>query len=530
MSNVDPQIIDTAIVGEPTDLYVETDEALQSDVTVQFRAQFTDDKGAAGLKEWQEQLTAASTTPHEPLTGKPAFLIKWRANYPGNQKDLTFSPVLRFIVQGRGAGGNQVIGPSQHLIVLRPAIAITTNPGLTRIMLHEFAKLSGVAPSQTVVFDPGPLQQFLDGLSFEQKKLLVNYDPGSSGNRLVIFVSIYPATDARRMGADLTQESTPAIANAQFSVFHCQGPGKVVALVCHTAHFLVNMRNGDTQKLINGPQDGRPASDWQSKTVTKPVRFMIASVLPQQFTHGVIYSRIFTATGKDVMKGNTMHGMINTVGCWMLFQNFNWPRAKFNDFDAVYRLTYRPMAQAGSVNWNQVRSRLAALGYDANQRDLALGLSSSLEKFLNFDRNYAFLWFFHDLVGIKYFSSGFEGWAYFNDRTSAEGEVRFANDFHTSGLQFEKTFPLARASDPPFNIKPDEAGFQAFDPVIRRKTDPHFSTDDSLLTTNILGFQTATRFTPQNRGVFADVSVAELAACSWADLYIFREPSTPPLP
>jgi len=47
--------------------------------------------------------------------------------------------------------------------------------------------------------------------------------------------------------------------------------------------------------------------------------------------------------------------------------------------------------------------------YDFNNHPAVppAGQSSSVEKFIAFDKNFAHLWFYHEIVGIKYFSTTF---------------------------------------------------------------------------------------------------------------------------
>jgi hypothetical protein len=517
--------VDIAIIGENSDLIVETDQAIQPDVKVIFEA-VAIDEGSEVSYSWTEP---ARLLPQPPQTGSTKFrhLIKWFAKLPDNPPSkpppgfLEKGPVVKFTVRGKGTGGESVAGTSPDHLRLRPAIEITGNVHLVRIMQHEFSILAGT-------FDRSPLQEFLNTLTIQQKKLLLDYDVGSDGNRLVIFVTMYPPTNARLMAADFTSDTNPAIPNACFSVFHCQGPGKAVALVCHTENFLVNLRNNHTTELITGPQAGMPAAQWQRRDSKSPVKFKIAAMPPDEhFMRGQVLHRIFTANGKDVMKGNTVHGMINTNGCWMLFRNFNWPRSKFRALDTLYRTTFRTMRTA--PDWTALQRKLAAadIGYD--QATATATHSTSVEKFLNYDRNYAYLWFCHDLVGIKYFSSAFDGWGYFTSG-KAEGDVNFHNDYKTHGHTFEKTFPYSERGKPPPTNLSDEGNNAYYDPDVRKKIDRSFKVTNSLWRPNALGFHTATEFVPtvgHGGDRFGNPDAAQLQKSAWADLYIYRTDKTP---
>jgi hypothetical protein len=516
------------MIGEVSDLIVETDQAIQPDVTITFEATAMD-QGHEVIHSWTES-ARASPQPPQPGSTRLRHLIKWLAKLPdsgGNPPRkpppgfLELGPILRFTVNGKGTGGGTVVGTSPDYLDLRPAIEITGNPDLRRIMLHEFALVAGT-------FDRSPLQDFLDTLTIQQKKLLLDYDVGPSGHRLVVFVTMYPPTNARLMGADFTHDTNPAIPNACFSVFHCQGRGKAVTLVCHTENFLVNLRNGPTRELIAGPQAGMPAAQWQSRTAKKPPKFKIAAMPPDEhFMRGQVLHRVFTANGKDVMKGNTVHGMINTDGCWMLFRNFNWPRSKFRALDALYRTTFRTMRSA--PDWTNLKRRLAAsdIGYDVATATATH--STSVEKFLNYDRNYAYLWFCHDLVGIKYFSKAFDGWGYFPSG-KAEGDVTFHNDYKPHGHSFEKTFPYSEQGKRPTTSGADEGDNAYHDPEVRKRTDRSFRVTNALLRPNVLGFQPATEFVPTvgpGGDRFANPTAAQLEKSAWADLFIYQTKDTP---
>lgn len=500
----DDKVIETVtVLGSEEFLYVESDEPLRPAVVVEFTAVFERADGFRKAFFWEENLIAEPTKPRDPASTKKASRIKWKVNLNGNGEAEKLPNRFSFDVRGQGESGANIFARSNEVADI-DTIKITKDPKLTRIMLHEFAKKEG----DKFVFDPAPVEAFVESLTPQQKKMLLNYDVSAAGgNRLVVLITLY-AKKPLRMGADFCQEHTTFVTpNATFTVFHCRGPRKGATLVCHTEHFLVNLLNGDTRSLIHATIDKRGANEWTDKETTKPVLFKIASMLPQKMCDGVMWSRIFKPNGTDVMKGNTMHGMINTVGCWMLFRNYNWPRSKFSKFEGFY---CRQLRQ--SNDHKLVSKLLADEGYDF-AGDESKGLSSSFLKFVVFDRNYAYLWFFHEIVGIKYIS----------DKISYL-KSRGVNDRKPHGLEFENTFPVSEADQTPaFNL-PDEKTFAFHDPVERQKKDPKFKPDDSLWRENVLGFKAATGFIPETNGVFGALTKSQLDACSWADLYIYREP------
>jgi hypothetical protein len=275
------------------------------------------------------------------------------------------------------------------------------------------------------------------------------------------------------------------------------------------------------------------------KTNPDPVEYKLVAHLPtpdddQGNGHdGVIWcSPIRPDTGASIMPGNFLHGIINSHGCWMLFRNYNWPKSAVSSFDSVYRLWRAnddgaPPRPARTFNGSplvvgQLERFTDPSGKSYNfanpPNQPATGRSSSFQKFLVFDKNFAHLWFFHEIVGIKYFSTTVHHVArrYVRDRT-----FQIINDFKTHGLDFENTIPLDEAKKTPaFNL-PEEGSFAAYDPRDRgEETRRAFRPDDSLWRDNALGFRTSAGFVPS----FArSVPVAELKTKSWADLFFYKE-------
>ena len=107
----------------------------------------------------------------------------------------------------------------------------------------------------------------------------------------------------------------------------------------------------DVQQLCAFAGNGRKPNQWLSKATDAPKLFKIAALEPSSQCDGVMWSVILeAATGDNIMPGNSLHGMINTAGCWMLFRNFNWPRTEIvnkpgvlvtDELDRIYRKVHR---------------------------------------------------------------------------------------------------------------------------------------------------------------------------------------------
>ena len=512
------------VIGETLALFVESDEPFDSTVNVSFRAFFTDAAGNDREFSFSESLTATAAPPRTP--GRSASRITWVANLDkGRQREAEARDcTVIFSAAGAGVDGRRVVAQSTDKIVIRP-IGITTDPRLTRIMLHEFSrpKPSPAADDDDPFeFDPSPVQAHLDTLSPQQRKLLLNLDVAPPG-RLVVFMTVY-AKKPLRMEADFGRAGCVR-PNATFTVFHCAGAEKGVTLLCHTEHFLINLRNDRTNSWLHAAQKGKPAREWLKKSNTAPPRFRIGSMVPREFCDGVIWNRIFTADGQDIMRGNTMHGFINTNGCWMLFRNYNWPADHAARFDVIYRKELR------IKGFDAAEAALARNEYDVPFRskdpDAPQGVKSSLVKYLDFDRNHAYTWFFHDVVGIKYFS---DSWRFCGSRSD--------HDFRIHGKTFFNSFPPERIGKLPLFGLPDEGTFGFHDDVQRhrddakaaKKLDPAerrtlkpFVPDNSLWRENAAGFKTAEGFLPETNGFFGNLSRAEAERFTWADLYVYAE-------
>ncbi|MCA1585897.1 MAG: hypothetical protein LC791_14390, partial [Acidobacteria bacterium] len=292
-------------------------------------------------------------------------------------------------------------------------IEITKSYRLKRIMLHEFSTREG--------FDPSALHVYLSKLTVEQRKVLSSSASASENprGRLVIFISLYPPLPSkRRMYADWQKSGVGVFANATFSVFFCRDDVKLnvrsaqstspITLVCHTEYFYVCLGNPPTQAWLNPPKNNRRApgwynglrpNQWLEKTNLAPPKFMIAALQPSaKVSYGVIWNSIYeAATGNNIMPGNSVHGIINTRGCWMLFRNFNWPIEVREKLDRIYRKVYRlaDEQETNAVIAELKKKRPEGPEYDVEKPKPAPGQkppdgpSSSFDKFRKYDRNWA---------------------------------------------------------------------------------------------------------------------------------------------
>ncbi|MDQ3001778.1 MAG: hypothetical protein M3Y08_11025, partial [Fibrobacterota bacterium] len=432
--------------------------------------------GAVGRIPWTVNINGSFTMPKKPATS-----------------------ILSFAISGKTPSGKSLQVKAGNRLRI-PAFKVTPNEKLRRIMIHEFPKDDGKG---TFGFDEAAVQAELDKLTAQQRKLLATLDPGPSGNRLVAFITLQKENDLR-MHADICQPDAFSIKpNATFAVFHCQGAGKEVSLVCFVRHFVFNMINPETNTLVHQPQGKKKADEWLARVNPTPPVFKIGCFARLGLTDGTFWNRIYTPTGKTIMGGNTMHGMINTVGCWMLFRNFNFP--KQNDAgtpieDELDRILNRMVRHKKTFSKKAIRAALNNAGYDAPDSGV---------KFIRFDANHAYAWFFREVVGARYFSKTFFG----------RGE---ANDKHAHQLTFAKS---GNQADVDQFIKDNGDGPFIYHHIEDRlKEDKSFKFDDSLLGPNALGFQACKRFCD---GFDKNLKASEVADRTWADLYIYRADDLP---
>jgi hypothetical protein len=231
--------------------------------------------------------------------------------------------------------------------------------------------------------------------------------------------------------------------NSSFSVFRCAGPKKDVTLVCHTEHFLMNPYN--TREVFKGSNGNKKSPDWLSKSNDAPPRFMVQVGMPafgESFNfYGAMWHQVLKGDGTNLMKGNFMHSMINTNGCWMLFRNWNYPVKMRERLSTEGIMSFRwPGAWDGPLKGGtrgtvlHPDTLLQQVGYvSLGLNDLDTGkndLLSSRMKFFMYDRNFAATWFAHDVLGIRYW-----------------GGSDTLNDYRTHGLGSDAdllTFPVSQ--------------------------------------------------------------------------------------
>ena len=540
------------VVKDIVDLYVETNEVIGPDVQVDYQSvpvkttENPDPNKPPANISFSENLTAVPSPLRDPPNAKGlfAFRIKWKANLKNDPVLEKDTAVLVARVRGRSTeSGRLVTAPVRDQLFVQ-AIDVTTDEKLTRIMLHEFAERKDPQdPSSPAVFDPKPAEAFIRNLDVAQKKMLCKVAEANPGGRLVVFVTMYdPTSKPHRMCADNGARTPSLRPNATFTVFHCRDLDKGgVTLVCHTEHFLAHMGNGDTQRFFQtsaGPKRESP-HEYMRKTNPDPVEYKLVAHLPTPDDDrgnghdGVIWcSPIRPDTGASIMPGNFLHGIINSHGCWMLFRNYNWPRSLTASFDSVYRLWRAtddgaPPRPATTFNGSPTVVRRLESFTDPSGKSYNFanppnqappGRASSFQKFLVFDKNFAHLWFFHEIVGIKYFSTTLH---HLSRRYVRDRNFQIINDFNIAGLDFENTITLDEGKKTPAFNKGDEGSFAAYDPRDRvEETRRGFRPDDSLWQENALGFKTASGFVgPFDRSV----PLAALKSKAWADLFFYRE-------
>lgn len=416
--------------------------------------------------EWKVKLNAGGTEGGE-IVG-PAevtfevvdannILVKPRADVPveeGGAKSGGAKSAVTEPKKGTAADppppGPPPPGPAT-LVVAK--IVITKKQECLDLMRHEFAKADG-----DHAFDPARPQKFIDALSPPQRSVLLNYQLAAGAPRLVAFVTLTPKDTNKLMGADFAfltspggapiNKMVPMKANAYFTVFRCVGAGKDVELVLHTEHLFANDLNDRARALLAAAQP---------KEAPVPKRYKLATgALDPVHNFKTPFCRFFApedspdveSRSKDLMTDsagtiNTMHGTINTHGCWSLFKNYNWPRAHYSEFDFAYRQwrqndhdvpdtdpnTDHPSPddappgekpdekkkrEARLKSWKNRREAqkllVKATEKDAAPYDMSL---ASWQKFLDFDQNWAYYKFFHDIIGLEY--SRFDAFVHFSE-------------------------------------------------------------------------------------------------------------------
>jgi len=249
------------------------------------------------------------------------------------------------------------------------------------------------------------------------------------------------------MCADQTPRSGPrksVVSNADFSVFSCQKKGHKVFLDLHTEYFCFNVNNtasgANTPKFLNAiynslpPTNKHPRKLWLTAEAHEHVIYM--TVRNGHYAFDEEGTKI--EVGDSVMGGNYIHGIINTAGCWMLLRNYNWPACKRDDFLSIYIHDWRD----GGATEDEMVAKLSVRQYNRASDDLQR--SSSFRKWLRWDKNYAYNFFFNRLVGVDFFAKVEVDMNYSPNLHNTHGQVQNPNSFADDEKSFEKAF-----SNPP---------------------------------------------------------------------------------
>lgn len=451
-----------SLEGKPVDLEVVVQQTGESPTT--WTEQVSAMRGA-GTNTWLVEWTVRLAPPGTTVTCHPPVDIQLRLPAFATQLDA-----LR-VVRG---------------------IRVTDDPVLTRIMRHEFHR---EAPAGGWEFDPAVAEKVVLDLTPEQRSLLLNYPlrPGEK-SRLVVFATLTRPEKHRVMCADRKKKPGPVLSNATWSVFRCAGPDEDVVLASHTEYLLVNDLSAATCRRFKALH----AAGALDPRTTSPSMFRLATGAPDAHNSNVPWIRCFDPQGRDFMvegtQSNAIHGVINTIACWMLFRNYNWPREHAAKFDQFYREVIRKKRWLTPAELQQQLHELAP-GYDRM-------------KMWRFDLNFAFLWFMHDVVGLKYWDS----WEWVNDLGVGE--------------EVAKDLAPGERYVPP-NLLPDEAGKNAY-VTPKGKT---FS-DDALWRPNVFGdppWQFARKMVAKQVGGQPARVLENIDQASWADIYFYMEPGAPVL-
>ena len=365
-------------------------------------------------------------------------------------------------------------------------ILVTKNARLLRIMRHEFHEGN--------VFNPKLPTDYLGTLLPAQVRLLQSYpkDKYKGKPRLVIFITKDPNIEKLElpMCAVELNKYEKITSNCHFAVFHCDGTTQSkqnISLVCYTREFCLDLH---------------PPKKFELQNAQSPTLYKISAMNMSGVSSGegdTVWNRISLVEKDDKgvaiyggesvlnpktqkMEGrapNAMHGMINTKGCWMLFRNYNWYKEKQKQFLEIYLKYAR-----NKYNYESVDGDLQGLYGEPEKRDRKL-------RFEDLERNYAYMWFTYDVMGVKYFSH--------------DPSVNETNIDDSKKLDI---FPVPTFSSHPANSHSWGS---------RHSAVPSFEMTDDLWQKNALGFQAAEQFAP-----FTGHEVKNLEKRSWADVYFYQ--------
>lgn len=498
MSN-DTEIV--AFRGEDIHLGFTAGEYFLGDITLVFSVYEVNDDGTTGpLKYSFEEPVTATKVEHE--TNKVSA-VEWNVNL--RQTDLnhgTYRVLVKAI--GDSESGQQIVCSLSNSVLVTE-IVITDDPALRLIMAHEFVIDGGnqinydTGKSEPVFhFDDAPLRHLIRELTPQQKHLLATYPLNGREGRLVVFATFQPGIPhPRYMYADFDENwPTCVYANANLAVFACR-PKKPPMLVSYTRNTLINTRNEHTTTLFQNNYENKPPAEWLRPTNSNPPRFSVGSFCTTG-TDGVIWSRLFKPSREDAMPHNTIHGMINTRGCWMLFRNYNWPL---------------PDKERERMLAIYLRCYLQDKKEDRTRRFLG---TYRLDKFKFFDVNFAYNFFCRWVVGVKFFSSDAEYFA-------------SANMYKTHGFTREESIPPRDGYVPNEFLTTDEVnpGYLYYDVKYRSLamsdglSESIFIPGDDLWVKNRLGFQTAKGFLPEG-GWKNPLTEQDVKDRTWSDWFFFK--------
>ncbi len=374
-------------------------------------------------------------------------------------------------------------------------IAITKDMVLRHIMYHEFPHHTQTSTGKdSLGLDEAPLLLYLKGdkdrnikgLTDAQLTYLLSYKPPAGmTDRLVVFITKFPRGQAGKlMGADKCDwGATKMVSNASFAAFHCRSD-RDPTLVCYTEEMCLASRT-----------DMPAYYKSRNKSVDEANVLKICAFVPMPTHANTIWNRICKKDGTDIMPGspadkfmpNSVHGEINTVGCWMLFRNFNWPKARFEKFEEAYRKPFRQ--KNGDVAALRVRLADPDLGYGDSQ--------AASDKALFWDHNFSYSRFLRYVAGIDYFSTEFWRSLY-----NTDGE-----HFHpTASQEYLDQVPPGKNAHNADSSSDGLAPINGFD----------FNVPDGLLVNNRMGF-TPQKYWAPNRGA----KVTDVLNHSWADALLF---------
>lgn len=355
------------------------------------------------LTEWSEPLEPKPGAPRPDSKHTKAVTFEWVAKVGLSTDPVLLPHLVLFSVVTPGTGGLPPVIEASECLLLHAA-RLTEKPSLRRLMWHEHCKplaTPGGTPKRFSEFDETRPLEVLKGLTPSQRALLHGYPvkKGPDGKPIPRFVTFMTLQDKSRWkphGADFCQAAkgqAQVFSNMSMSVYRCAGPEEDVILAGHFDQCVINFMNPKTQghfRQLGAALDPNKAD--------KAPRHAMGVATPHGDAHDVQWYRIFSVGTKggatDIMSGNYCHCSINTVGCWMLFRNYNWPRASYGEFVKVFKDIWR-VVKDDAERTKQATDALAKLGYDKG--------NFSLGKFSYFDDNPAHIWFAHDILGIKYF-------------------------------------------------------------------------------------------------------------------------------